>query len=128
MIIEINPHDETPIYTQLMYQIKKNIILDRQAVEDGLPSVRSLASDLGINMHTVNKAYNLLVDEGMLIKSKRGYFIQDKATLKPHDNVKQAMLEKLAQVQIDAEIYGVSEQLIEEWLKTIKQQLKGEVK
>lgn len=128
MIIEINPHDETPIYTQLMYQIKKNIILNQKAVKDGLPSVRSLASDLGINMHTVNKAYNLLVDEGILVKSKRGYFIQDKSSLKPHENVKQAMLEKMAQVQIDAEIYGVSEQLIEEWLTNIKQQLKEEVK
>ena len=128
MIIEINPHDETPIYTQLMYQIKKKIILDRNAVKDGLPSVRSLASDLGINMHTVNKAYNLLVDEGILIKSKRGYFIQKKTSLKPHENVKQAMLEKLAQVQIDAEIYGVSEQMIEEWLTNIKKQLKEEVK
>lgn len=127
MFIEIDPHDETPIYTQLMYQIKKNILLDRGSIEQGLPSVRSLASDLGINMHTVNKAYNLLVDEGVLIKSKRGYFIQESSSLKQHENVKQAMLEKLAQVQIDAAIYGVSEQTIKEWLETIKKKLKEEV-
>lgn len=128
MFIEINPHDETPIYTQLMYQIKKNVVIHRNSIDKDLPSVRSLASDLGINMHTVNKAYNLLVDEGVLIKSKRGYFIQDQSSLKQHENVKQAMLEKLAQIQIDAEIYGVSEQTIEEWLNTIKEKLKEEVK
>lgn len=127
MIIEINPHDETPIYTQLMYQIKKNILLDQKAVKDGLPSVRSLAGDLGINMHTVNKAYNLLVDEGILVKSKRGYFIQEKTSLKPHENVMQAMLEKMRQVQIDAEIYGVSDRVMEDWLADIKKQLKEEV-
>lgn len=127
MIIEINPHDETPIYTQLMYQIKKNILLDQKAVKDGLPSVRSLAGDLGINMHTVNKAYNLLVDEGILVKSKRGYFIQEKTSLKPHENMMQAMLEKMRQVQIDAEIYGVSDRVMEDWLADIKKQLKEEV-
>ena len=128
MFIEINPHDETPIYTQLMYQIKKNIVVYRNSMDKDLPSVRSLASDLGINMHTVNKAYNLLVDEGVLIKSKRGYFIQDHSSLEQHENVKQSMLEKLAQVQIDAEIYGISEQMIEEWLDAIKEKLKEEVK
>lgn len=128
MFIEINPHDETPIYTQLMYQIKKNIVVYRNSMDKDLPSVRSLASDLGINMHTVNKAYNLLVDEGVLIKSKRGYFIQDHSSVKQHENVKQAMLEKLTQVQIDAKIYGISEQMIEEWLDAIKEKLEEEVK
>lgn len=128
MFIEINPHDETPIYTQLMYQIKKNIVLSQFSSDEYLPSVRSLASDLGINMHTVNKAYNLLVDEGVLIKSKRGYVIQEQATLDQHENVKKALLEKLAQIQIDAVIYGVSEQTIEEWTQDIKKNLNEEVK
>lgn len=128
MFIEINPHDETPIYTQLMYQIKKNIVLSQFSSDEYLPSVRSLASDLGINMHTVNKAYNLLVDEGVLIKSKRGYLIQEQATLDQHENVKKALLEKLAQIQIDAVIYGISEQTIEEWMKDIKKNLNEEVK
>ena len=34
---------------------------------DSLPSVRSLAVDLGINLHTVNKAYALLRDEGYIV-------------------------------------------------------------
>ncbi|MBM6614626.1 GntR family transcriptional regulator [Desemzia sp. RIT804] len=127
MFIEINPHDETPIYTQLMYQIKKNIVLYGDSLEKDLPSVRSLASDLGINMHTVNKAYNRLVEEGVLSKSKRGYFIQEQSSLIQHENVKEAMLEKLTQIQIDADIYGVSEQTISEWLESIKIQMKEEV-
>lgn len=128
MFIEINPHDETPIYTQLMYQIKKNIVLSQVSINEYLPSVRSLASDLGINMHTVNKAYNLLVDEGVLVKSKRGYVLQEQATLDQHENVKQALLEKLKQIQIDAVIYGVSEQTIKEWTTEIKKNLNEEVK
>lgn len=128
MFLEINPHDETPIYVQLMYQIKKNIVLYQNSIDEELPSVRSLASDLGINMHTVNKAYNLLVDEGVLLKSKRGYAIQKDASLEQHEKVKKSILDKLAQVQIDAAVYGVSEQTIEEWLTDIKKSLTEEVK
>lgn len=128
MFIEINPHDEIPIYTQLMYQIKKNIVLYRDSMEKELPSVRSLASDLGINMHTVNKTYNLLVDEGVLLKSKRGYVIQEQASLEKHPNVKKELLDKLAQVQIDAAIYGVSDQTVLDWIQQIKTNLNKEVK
>lgn len=37
--------------------------------------MRSLAGDLDVNMYTVNKVYNLLVDEEILMKSQKGYMI-----------------------------------------------------
>lgn len=63
MFIEIDPAGSEAIYIQLMKQIKKAIV--KQDVQKGelLPSVRVLAGDLGVNMHTVNKAYNLLADQ-----------------------------------------------------------------
>lgn len=76
MFIEILPNSDTPIYTQLMYQIKIGILKREWSFGDGLPSVRSLASELGINMHTVNKAYNLLADEGVLVKKSERLFCQ----------------------------------------------------
>jgi len=36
-----------------------------------LPSVRQLASDIGINMHTVNKSYSLLKSEGYIVVDRR---------------------------------------------------------
>lgn len=45
---------------------------------DALPSVRSLAEDLGINLHTVNKAYATLRDEGYVIMlGRRGAYVAD---------------------------------------------------
>ncbi|GAA0370361.1 GntR family transcriptional regulator [Bacillus horti] len=66
MLIHINPQLETPIYTQLANQIIEGIATGRLAPAEELPSVRSLAADLGINLHTVNKAYNYLKQEGFL--------------------------------------------------------------
>ena len=73
MFVEIEPTSPIPIYTQLINQIKKAIVKGELETGEMLPSVRSLAGDLGVNMHTVNKGYNLLVDEGVLVKSQRGY-------------------------------------------------------
>ena len=67
MFIEIDTASSEPIYTQLMKELKKGIVKGEIKKDDLLPSVRSLAGDLGVNMHTVNKAYNLLVDEEILI-------------------------------------------------------------
>lgn len=71
MFIRIQPESQTPIYTQLIYQIKRGILKKELLPGEGLPSVRSLAGDIGINMHTVNKAYKLLVEEGVLVQQKK---------------------------------------------------------
>lgn len=65
MVIKIDFQSEEALYMQLRNQI----ILGRQG--DSLPSVRQLAGDIGINMHTVNKAYSLLRQEGFLTIDRR---------------------------------------------------------
>lgn len=66
MIIEIDQSDDVPIYEQLRRQIIEAIANDELVPGDKLPSVRSLAVDLGVSLHTVNKAYALLRDDGYL--------------------------------------------------------------
>ncbi|OZG59687.1 MULTISPECIES: GntR family transcriptional regulator [Bifidobacterium] len=67
MIIEVDQRSDVPIYEQLHLQIIAAIANDELVPGDQLPSVRSLAVDLGINLHTVNKAYALLRDEGYIV-------------------------------------------------------------
>ncbi|WP_068614296.1 GntR family transcriptional regulator [Paenibacillus tuaregi] len=67
MIIELDMQSDTPIYTQLINQIIEGIASGRLQPGEALPSVRSLASDIGINLHTVNKAYTLLKQEGFIL-------------------------------------------------------------
>ena len=60
MFIQIEPESDIPIYAQLASQLIEAIARGKLVGGDALPSVRSLAADLGMNMHTVNKAYHEL--------------------------------------------------------------------
>ncbi|MDY2778223.1 MAG: GntR family transcriptional regulator [Collinsella sp.] len=71
MFVHIDQGAKTPIYLQLRNQIVAAIAAGELAPGDSLPSVRSLAGDLGINLHTVNKAYASLRDEGYLLMRGR---------------------------------------------------------
>ena len=71
MILKINFDSEEALYMQLCNQIIVWIATDMLHEGDNLPSVRQLAEDLGINMHTVNKAYSVLRQEGFLRLDRR---------------------------------------------------------
>ena len=59
------------IYVQLQNQIIMGIATDAIREGDTLPSVRQLADTVGINMHTVNKAYSILRQEGFIQLDRR---------------------------------------------------------
>lgn len=71
MIIEIDFNSEEALYLQLCNQIIQGIAMDHFHEGDSLPSVRQLADTIGINMHTVNKAYTVLKQEGFVKVDRR---------------------------------------------------------
>jgi len=71
MLISIDFESDVPLYTQLKSQIVQGIASGRLIPGEPLPSVRQMAVDLGINMHTVNKTYALLKNEGYTVIHKR---------------------------------------------------------
>ncbi|WP_269855425.1 GntR family transcriptional regulator [Streptomyces sp. RPT161] len=84
MILSLDLGSEVPIYLQIRDRIVE-AIASGELVEGGsLPSTRQLAVDLGINFHTVNKAYDLLRREGLLrINRKSGALVQRDASTGP---------------------------------------------
>ena len=75
-LIEIDFNSDEAIYMQLRNQIILGIATSRLHNGDTLPSVRQLADLIGINMHTVNKAYAVLKQEGIVsIDRRRGAVI-----------------------------------------------------
>ena len=75
--IRINFNSDEAIYMQLRNQIILGIATSQIQEGDALPSVRQLAGMIGINMHTVNKAYSVLRQEGILsIDRRRGAVIR----------------------------------------------------
>ena len=71
MLIEIDFNSEEAIYLQLRNQIMLGIATAQFREGDSLPSVRQLAETIGINMHTVNKAYTVLKQEGFVKVDRR---------------------------------------------------------
>ena len=75
-MIKIDFQSDEALYIQLRNQIILGIATSTLREGDVLPSVRQLAEDIGINMHTVNKAYYVLRQEGFVtIDRRRGAIV-----------------------------------------------------
>jgi len=89
MLVSINENDPTPIYLQIVRQIKEQILVGELRAEEELPSVRDLGDALGISLHTARSAYQALSDERLLRvrlgKKARIAPIGETAAAKQHD-------------------------------------------
>lgn len=98
MLIEIDFNSDEALYLQLRNQIIMGIATMELQEGDSLPSVRQLAENIGINMHTVNKAYSVLRQEGFVkVDRRRGAIIAvDLDKIKAMEELKQELLVALA--------------------------------
>lgn len=71
MLVTIDFNSEEALYIQLKNQIIYGIATAQIQEGESLPSVRQLAENIGINMHTVNKAYAVLKQEGYIKLDRR---------------------------------------------------------
>lgn len=71
MILNIDFNSDEAFYVQLRNQIIMGIAMSQIQDGDQLPPVRQLAEIVGINMHTVNKAYTVLRQEGFVKLDRR---------------------------------------------------------
>lgn len=121
MLIEIDFNSEEAIYIQLRNQIIMGIATSKIHEGDSLPSVRQLADEVGINMHTVNKAYAVLKREGFIQLDRRnGAVIAiDIDKLKALQDLKQRLTTLLAQGSCKgitrAEVHEIVDEIFEEY-------------
>ncbi|MEG2487843.1 GntR family transcriptional regulator [Anaerorhabdus sp.] len=97
MKIILNNSSMTPIYEQLVDQIKAMIVGDQLKEDDILPSVRTLSKDLKISALTVKKAYDTLEAEGFTVT------VHGKGTYVAGNN-KELMIEERRKVEADLEM------------------------
>jgi len=71
MLIRIDASSDTSIFEQVAASIRTDMAAGRVRPEDKLPSAREVAASLGVNLHTVLRAYQVLRDEG-LVDMRRG--------------------------------------------------------
>ena len=121
MIIEIDFQSDEAFYMQLRNQIILGIATRTLQEGDTLPSVRALADEVGINMHTVNKAYAVLKQEGFIrLDRRRGAVISvDPDHLSAMQEVKddlKIVLAKAACKGVSAdEIHALVDQVLESY-------------
>lgn len=84
----LNQKDKTPIFNQIEKQIIEFIALGILKSDEQLPSVRSLANELGINPNTVAKAYNNLEAKGYV------YTISGKGVFVSQSEIKEKIVKK----------------------------------
>ena len=110
----------TPIYEQLVEQIKGAIIKGELEENDPLPSVRSLAKELKISALTVKKAYDALDQEGMIatVHGKGSFVCGVNPSLKWEEQLK-AIQNELEEIVTKARLVGMSDQDLKELMEII---------
>lgn len=97
MLLEVDSKSSHPIYQQIYDQIVSGIAQGELEPGESLPSVRALASDIGVNLHTVNKAYACLRDAGYVnMRGRSGAVIAEpsKSMGSDVDRAEQAKMEE----------------------------------
>lgn len=116
MWFRIDFHSSKPIYEQIKEGIKLLVLSGKLREGEFLPSIRSLAEDLGVNLNTVARAYRELVMEGVLeVRRGEGYVVAD-----VRREALQGFLEDaLKNVLRDCKTAGISEERVIEIVREV---------
>lgn len=111
MWLTLDLNSETPLYMQIRNQIVEGILTGSVQCGEELPSVRQLASDLGINMLTVNKAYVLLKQDGFIqIHRQKGAVINPPEAYKADEAYKKKLQEAARLLVVESFCRGISKE------------------
>ncbi|MBR2044658.1 MAG: GntR family transcriptional regulator [Agathobacter sp.] len=120
MIIAINEYSDVPIYIQIRNQIVLGISDGRLAPGEQLPTVRGLAEEMGVNSMTVNKAYQLLKQEGYIYTDRRnGAKVRERLVFSKElpEETKEALQRVISEVKVrgisQKEFYKICEKFFE---------------
>lgn len=116
--ITLNESEGTPLYFQLLRQIKHMIATGRLNPGDELPSVRALAQQLVVNPNTVVRAYRELEAAG-LIGTRRGSgtFVAEGSVPYSDEECRRILSERLDTLIVESRNLGYSVEQVVRLLK-----------
>jgi len=126
MLIEIDFNSDQAIYMQLRDQIIMGIASSRFQEGDMLPSVRQLADTIGVNMHTVNKAYTVLKQEGYVkVDRRKGVMVAvDIDKMQALEEIREDLMVTLAKASCKnisgEEVHALIDEIYEEYGKGMR--------
>lgn len=111
-MINLDYQSRMPIYEQIVQAIERYVALEILKPEEQIPSIRDMATQLGINPNTVKKAYSILENKGVIVTlSTKGTFIALK-TDKVLKNTIDNKIREIKKIITEIEKYGISKQEI----------------
>lgn len=116
MLIKIDFESENPIYMQLREQLIEGIARGELVPGETLPSVRQLAEDIGINLHTVSKTYNILKSEGYLTVDRRKGALVNGIPHEYEENKQDELRRGLSGVLAQMHCKGITKEIINQWI------------
>jgi GntR family transcriptional regulator len=126
-MIQIDPRSSTPIYEQIIQQMKELCFKGLLKSGDKLPSVRELSTMIIANPNTVSKAYKELERQGIIETLRgRGTFVSENARETLDEGKMEMIKEQLKPLIIDAFYAGIDFNHIHEWIDEIKKEVGGE--
>lgn len=123
MLLRVNGNNSTPVYAQIVEQIKRAIATGAAKSGDPLPSLRETALKLRVNPLTVTKAYKQLEAEG-LVETRHGLgsFISGNVKGQTSEFRQAALTQAVDDLLIDARHLGVS---VEEVRRLLEERIKA---
>jgi len=123
--IQLDFRSGTPIYTQIVEQVKQQVVSGELELGVQLPTVRALALELRVNFNTVARAYRLLDEAGIISTQQgRGTYILDVPPPERTDKLRKQALEALTRDYLhEARRFGCDS---DEIIKTLKDQIESE--
>ncbi|MDO5047465.1 MAG: GntR family transcriptional regulator [Anaerococcus sp.] len=123
MEILISYQSKDPIYIQIVSQIKKLVLDGRLKPGNSIPAMRTLAKDLNVSVITVQKAYEILRDEGFLnTVVGKGTFVEMPEIHDLKINQRENLITKIDETIKFAYINGFSS---DEFLDLVNHQIKS---
>lgn len=95
-MINLDYQSRKPIYMQIVNGIERYVALEILKPEQQIPSIRDMATELGVNPNTVKKAYSILEQKGVIVTlSTKGTYI----TLKTEKVLENSVEEKINEIK-----------------------------
>lgn len=123
--ITIDLNSSKPIYMQITDSVITQIAMGMLSPGDKLPSSRKLSSILGINYHTVNRAYSFLIQEGYVTLDRRKRIIVNKIPEEKVADFDEVWLEKMKVMLSEALSKGLSQERISHQIQLLLEQIEA---
>lgn len=125
-MISVDIRSRTPIYEQIIQSIKELVVKGIMEPGEKLPSVRELAKDMTLNPNTVQKAYQELERQGLIVTFRgKGTFVNLEIEMGQEKERVKRLKDEMKKLMIEAKTLGMEKEEVVKIVKEVLEELEG---